>query len=55
MHRLVHPSTKVCYWIGWLTGNVLFGANADWWRAEHDPHHAAPNAWDRVNEIVYDP
>ena len=47
MHRLVHPSAKVCYYIGWLVGNVGFGVNSVWWREKHDLHHAAPNSWDR--------
>ena len=54
MHRLVHPDTKFCYLVGWLVGNVGFGVNSKWWRNEHDPHHAAPNSWDRMNENVYD-
>ena len=48
MHRLVHRDTKICYLLGWICGNIGFGVNSNWWRNEHDPHHAAPNTWDRI-------
>ena len=54
MHRLVHPDPKVCYIVGWFAGNVCFGVNSAWWRIEHDPHHAAPNSWDRINGKIFD-
>ena len=54
MHRLVHKDTKTCYLLGWLCGNIGFGVSSNWWRNEHDPHHAAPNTWDRIQERVFD-
>lgn len=51
MHRLTFPSADDSYLFGWLVGNVGFGVNADFWRKEHDPHHAAPNSWDKEHGI----
>ena len=51
MHRLTFPDTDTCYLFGWLFGNVGFGVNADFWRKEHDSHHAAPNSWDKETGI----
>ena len=54
VHRLVHTNTKVCYAIGFWAGNIMFGLNAHWWYLDHDPHHAAPNAWDRESGEMFD-
>ena len=54
MHRLVHPSTKVCYSLGWFCGELCFGVSSLWWQTEHDVHHAATNTWDRISGDVFD-
>ena len=41
-HRVHTYIAKKDDWIAWLYGNVLLGANASWWREEHDDHHGHP-------------
>ena len=45
-HRLLTYEPKKDDWIAWLYGNVLLGANASWWREEHDDHHGHPLTFD---------
>lgn len=45
-HRVHTYIAKYDDWIAWIYGNVLLGANASWWREEHDDHHGHPLTFD---------
>jgi len=55
-HRLLHEDVDTNYLYQWFWSNVVFGANAKWWREEHDIHHSATNTFDLNDKTgFYDP
>jgi len=54
MHDTMHTNftydRNLDYYAGWLFGTVLFGTNSEWWRREHNIHHALTNSYTTAPE-----
>ena len=50
MHSNLTYNMTIDRWLGWLFGTVATGINADWWKREHDLHHALVNAYTTAPE-----
>ncbi|KNC50572.1 delta-6-fatty acid desaturase [Thecamonas trahens ATCC 50062] len=50
MHSNLTYNMTLDGWLGWLFGTVAIGINSDWWKREHDLHHALVNAYTTAPE-----
>lgn len=50
MHTNVTYNRTLDWWIGWIFGPIGLGINAEWWKWEHDLHHALTNSYTTAPE-----